>query len=340
MESNARSALSTAVYRPGHEHDNKSLGTKGKYVVEVADGIHRMELEYTPLGLATYALIGERTVLVDAGYAGASGQIDAYLRHVGRRLAQVEACVITHAHADHYGAASEVQTAAPGAVFAVHPLDRAWVEDPDEHIRANDLGPAAFGLPVAPEVFDRVRGMLGPAVHVQKVLNDGDVVDVGGGWRLEVIHAPGHTPGHLALLDRRSNTLLAGDAVLEPDVLPPAYYDALVYMKTLERLMAISARRLLGSHYAMKEGRDVGAFVRRALAHARECHDVVREVLATAQEPVHLAAVAEALRSHFALGDTPQRWTWGAYGHLVALERVGEAVRRSWNGLPAWERQG
>lgn len=305
--------------------------------MEVAPNVHRIELEYAPVGLTTYALIGERIVLVDAGYARASAQIDAYLRRAGHSLAQVKSCVITHAHADHYGGASEVQTAAPSAVFAVHPLDRTWVEDPEEHIRANYLWPAAFGLPVAPEVLDRVRGMLGPAVHVQNVLNDGDVVDVGGGWHLDVIHAPGHTPGHLALLDRRSNSLLAGDAVLEPDVLPPAYYDALVYMETLERLVAIDARRLLGSHYAMKEGYDVGAFVRRALAHARECHDVIREVVATSREPVRLAAVAEALRSHFGLGDTPQRWTWGAYGHLVALERVGEAVRRPWNGLPGWE---
>lgn len=248
--------------------------------------------------------------------------------------------MITHAHADHYGGAAEIHTAAPGADFAVHALDRAWVEDPEEHIRANYLWPAAFGLPVAPEVLNRVRGMLGPAVHVQKALIDGDVVDMGGGWHLDVIHAPGHTPGHLALLDRRSNTLLAGDAVLEPDVLPPAYYDALVYTETQERLIAVNPRRLLGSHYAVREGRDVGTFVRRALAHARECHGVVRDVLATAREPVHLAAVADALRSHFGLGDSPQRWTWGAYGHLVALERVGGAVRRPWNGLPAWERHG
>lgn len=308
--------------------------------MEVSPGIHRIELEYAPVRLATYALIGERIVLVDAGYAGAAAQIDAYLRRIGHSLAQVTSCVITHAHADHYGGASEVQTAAPRTVFEVHPLDRAWVEDPQEHIRANYLWPAAFGLPVAPEVLNRVREMLGPAVHIQNVLSDGDVVDVEGGWRLEVIHAPGHTPGHLALLDRRSNTLLAGDAVLEPDVLPPAYYDGLIYMQTLERLMAINARRLLGSHYAMKEGHDVEMFVRRGLAHARECHDVVRDVLATTREPVHLATIAEALRSHFGLGDTPQRWTWGAYGHLVALERVGEAVRRPWNGLPAWERHG
>lgn len=304
--------------------------------MEVASGIHRIELEYAPIGLATYALIGERVVLIDAGYAGAAAQIDAYLRRLGRTLADVNACVITHAHADHYGAASEVRAAAPGATFSLHPLDRVWVEDPAEHIRANYLWPASFGLPLAPEVLSRVRGMLGAGVRVQTLLNDGDIVNVGDGWRLDVIHAPGHTPGHLALLDPRSNSLLAGDAVLEPDALPPSYYDALIYMETQERLMAIDARRLLGCHYVVKEGRDAGEFIRRALDHARECHRVVVEILAAAQSPVHLATIAEALRAHFGLGDVSQRWVWAAYGHLVALERAGEAARQPWNGLPAW----
>lgn len=307
--------------------------------MEVAPSIHRIDLDYAPVGLATYALLGERVVLVDAGYAGAAAQIDAYLRRAGRTLAEVDACVITHAHADHYGAASEVGTAASGATFCVHPLDRALVEDPEEHIRSNYLWPAAFGLPVGQHVLDRVRGMLGPGIRVQRVLNDGDVVDVESGWRLEVIHAPGHTPGHIALHDHRSNSLLVGDAVLEPDVLPPAYYDALVYIETQHRLMAVGARRLLGCHFAMKEGREVGDFVRRAAEHASESHGVVGEILASAPRPVHLATVAEALRSHFGLGDIPQRWVWAAYGHLVAFERIGEAVRQPWNGLPAWTRR-
>ena len=307
--------------------------------MEVAPGIHRIELTYAPLGLATYALLGERVVLVDAGYAGAAPQIDAYLRRVGRSLAEVSGCVLTHAHADHYGGASEVRAAAPGVTFYAHPLDRAWVEDPDAHIRENYLWPASCGLPLAPQVLDRVRGMLGPGVPVQALLNDGDSVDVGGGWRLDVVHAPGHTAGHIVLLDRRSNSLVAGDAVLGPAVLPPSYFDARIYIDTQDRLSRIGADRLLGCHYRVKEGRDAGEFIRLAREHAVECDRVVGAALARSAEPVDLVTVAEALRTHFRLGDVPQRWVWCAQGHLASLERTGEIVRRQHNGLPAWERR-
>ena len=307
--------------------------------MEIAPGIHRIELTYAPLGLAMYALLGERVVLVDAGYAGGAPQIDAYLRRVGRALAEVSACVFTHAHADHYGGASEVRAAAPRATFYVHPLDRAWVEDPEAHIRENYLWPASCGLPLAPQVLDRVRGMLGPGVQVQTHLSDGDSVDVGGGWRLDVVHAPGHTAGHIALHDSRSNSLVAGDAVLEPAVLPPSYFDALIYIDTQDRLSRVGVNRLLGCHYPVKEGRDAGAFIRRAREHAAECHRVVVDVTTSSPQPVHLVTIAEALRGHFGLGDAPQRWVWCAQGHLAALERTGEIVRRQHNGLPAWERR-
>jgi len=307
--------------------------------MEVAPGIHRIDLTYSPLGLATYALLGERVVLVDVGYAGAAAQIDAYLRRAGRSLADVSACVLTHGHADHFGGAAELRAAVPGVTFSAHPLDRRWVEDPETHIQENYLWPETCGLPLAPQVLERVRGMLGPGVPVHTLLNEGDTVDVGGGWRLDVIHAPGHTAGHIVLHDRRSQSLVAGDAVLDPMVLPPSYFDALVYIETQERLSRIDAGRLMGCHYPVKEGADAAAFIRRARDHAVECHRVVGGVLSGASEPVALSVIAEALRAHFTLGDAPQRWVWCAQGHLVSLERTGEIIRRPHNGLPSWERR-
>ncbi len=304
--------------------------------MEVAPGIHRIELEYAPAGLAIYALLGERLVLVDAGYAGAAAQIDAYLRRCGRSLADVDACVITHAHADHVGGSAEIKVAAPASAFCVHRDDKVWVEDPGALIVDGYYWAEAFGLPLPEAVITRVRGMLGPGVRVNILLREGDTVDLGGGWHVQVMHVPGHTRGHMALLDTRSNSLLAADAVLEPGVFPPSYFDALVYLETQKKILATGAARLLGCHYPVKEGQAVREFVVGAIQNAEECHRIVREALTRAGGPVQLSAVAGALLDRFHFGEIPQRWAWAAYGHLVALERLGEAVRR-WNGLPGWE---
>jgi glyoxylase-like metal-dependent hydrolase (beta-lactamase superfamily II) len=48
--------------------------------------------------------------------------------------------------------------------------------------------------------------------HVDRELQDGDEIEAAGG--LKVIHVPGHTPGHIALLMPSKRILFAGDAVL------------------------------------------------------------------------------------------------------------------------------
>jgi glyoxylase-like metal-dependent hydrolase (beta-lactamase superfamily II) len=302
--------------------------------MEVAPGIHRIDLEYTGGRLAIYAALGERTTLIDAGYAGASGQIDAYLRRVGRSLAGVDLCVITHAHADHMGGAAEVAAAAPRLSICAHAADVAWIEDVDRHIREAYHWPEPFGMPLPAPVIARLQGMLGRSVKVGTILYDGDTVDMGG-WRLQVAHVPGHTRGHIALVDARSGSVLAGDATHEPGP-PPAYFDAGIYLETQRRLVALEPARLLGCHYPVKEGAEARAFLAAAAAHVEACHRVVRDALANANGPVRLADVADALLRRFRTGEISQRWVHAAYGHLLALERTGEATRRDWQALPAW----
>jgi glyoxylase-like metal-dependent hydrolase (beta-lactamase superfamily II) len=289
--------------------------------VEVAPGIHRIALSSS---LATYALIGERVVLVDAGFTGAAAAIDMCLRDVGRSLADVAVCVITHAHADHFGGSAEICAAAPRAALAAHAADVPWIEDPERHVRENYLWSAAHGLPHPESLLGRIRAMLGPGVPVRRVLADGDAVEVGGGWALRVLHAPGHSRGHIALFDDRSASLLLGDAVAEPGADPPVYYDALAYRDTLRRLAALDAARLLGCHFPVREGAAARDLFAGAIAHVEACHRA-------------LPAVASALLRHTGIGGEPRRWAWAAHGHVTALERDGTIIRRAADPLPAWE---
>jgi glyoxylase-like metal-dependent hydrolase (beta-lactamase superfamily II) len=53
-------------------------------------------------------------------------------------------------------------------------------------------------------------GGFAPAEVAEEVV-DGQLLEIGGG--LEVIHTPGHTPGHVALLQRNSGVLVTGDSI-------------------------------------------------------------------------------------------------------------------------------
>jgi glyoxylase-like metal-dependent hydrolase (beta-lactamase superfamily II) len=304
--------------------------------MEVASGIHRIELESDITTVAIYALLGEHVLLVDAGFAGAAPQIDAYLRQNGRALSEVRACVITHAHADHFGGAADLLTYAPGVEIDAHPDDIPWIEDPGRHVDENYRWADAHGLTQPERVHRAIGQLLGPGVTVARPLRDGDTVSAGG-WHVRVMETPGHSRGHIALRDARSSSLLVGDAIHEPGTHPPVYFDAEIYLATLERIRAIDTDRLLGCHYSVREGRAVGGFIDNAEAHVKACERVVRAAFTHARRALGLADIAAALLAGTGIGEEPRRWAWAAQGHVASLERRGVLARRDRDGIPAWE---
>lgn len=97
---------------------------------------------------------------------------------------------LTHAHVDHVAGVAEVHRAT-GAPIHLHPLDRRLYD-------AAPMQAAAFGLTVEPQ----------PTPHYE--LTDGGQVEVGR-YRFDVMHLPGHSPGHVAFVGH--GMALVGDVL-------------------------------------------------------------------------------------------------------------------------------
>ena len=112
-------------------------------------------------------------VLVDTGVGGSAGGIEAALTAAGLGWSSVGHVVVTHSHPDHQGSLPEVLELAAG---------------PPWYAGAGDIPniSASGGIPVGDE--DRV-------------------------FDLQIIETPGHTPGHIAVLDPIGGILLTGDAL-------------------------------------------------------------------------------------------------------------------------------
>jgi len=138
-------------------------------------------------------LVGEDDgfTLIDTGMTGGERSMIEAARERG---ADIRRIVLTHAHGDHVGSLDALRAALPEAEVAISARDARFLAgdmslDPDE--------PQA-----------RLRGgwrvcETGP----DRLLSPGERVG-----SLEVIASPGHTPGHVSLLDARDGTLIAGDA--------------------------------------------------------------------------------------------------------------------------------
>jgi endoribonuclease LACTB2 len=104
-----------------------------------------------------------------------------------------------------------------------------------------------FGVGVAAHAETAARLNREGRVNVTRLLSEGDLI--AGGF--EALHTPGHAPGHLCFLDRRTRALIAGDMVASIGTIivePDDGGDMGVYLDQLRRLRALAPAQLLPAH--------------------------------------------------------------------------------------------
>ena len=128
--------------------------------------------------------------LVDTGLAGSTVGILRAARTLDSSICRI---VLTHAHLDHVGSIDALLSELPTIEFLVGKRETRLLTR-DFTLDADERGKKLLGFP-------------GVKSRPQRCLNDGDRVG-----SLQAISSPGHTPGHMAYLDVRDGSLLAGDA--------------------------------------------------------------------------------------------------------------------------------
>lgn len=157
---------------------------------------------------------GGRLTIIDAGLPKHAETLEAGLRSVGRELSDIEAVVLTHAHPDHIGVAGFLR--ARGVPVYVHREDAGMLANrgrPPEGKPERSMLAYAGHATMWRLMAHLVRGGL---LHLPKiddpvVFEDGEVLDVPGHPR--VVHTPGHSDGHCALVLDERGVLFAGDAL-------------------------------------------------------------------------------------------------------------------------------
>jgi glyoxylase-like metal-dependent hydrolase (beta-lactamase superfamily II) len=129
--------------------------------------------------------------LVDSTTSSPADDIASIVREFGKELRRV---ALTHAHGDHVGGVAGVRLRFWGVEVSIGKRD-ARVLAGDKTLLETEPLTAVKGY------FVKVDW------KPDRLLKPGDRVG-----SLEVVASPGHTPGHLAFLDLRDRSLIAGDA--------------------------------------------------------------------------------------------------------------------------------
>ncbi len=197
-----------------------------------------------------------RLTLVDAGFPGHYRTFRKGLASIGREVADVEAVIVTHAHADHTGFAARVAAEAKAPIF-IHADDKARAEKVLQLPWAALLSNA--WRPYVASMLTRAtgRGVFKTSrIHDARVLNDGDRLDVPGSPH--IIHTPGHTAGQICvhIPDR---ALLSSDTIVTRSLLtgtagPPRLVDRVLNdddtqaERSLDRIKDLGVLTILPGH--------------------------------------------------------------------------------------------
>lgn len=235
-------------------------------VRRVFDGVHAVEVPVPsgdPAYTLCYVLAGDDGAhLIDPGWdtEGNRTVIAAALAELGVVIGDVRTVLVTHHHPDHIGLAAWVRRRSGAEVVLGRIEQRVLAaetaadrHDPERY--RGELG--GWGVPpeqlesLVDAVATRPRHL--PDLRADRLLDDGDRVAVGG-HRLRVVATPGHTDGHLCLIDDERRLLYTGDHIL-PGVNPGVGLGSLGernplvdYLESLERLAPYDALAVLPGH--------------------------------------------------------------------------------------------
>lgn len=135
----------------------------------------------------------KRAALIDPG--GEVPRLRAALEQFGVKLEKI---FLTHGHLDHCSAANDVRKEFGVPIEGPQREDHFWIEQ----------------LPVATQ---RMGFPPAEAFEPDRWLEDGDTVSFGA-QTLEVLHCPGHTPGHVVFFHRGERLAFVGDVLFRGSI--------------------------------------------------------------------------------------------------------------------------
>jgi len=155
-----------------------------------------------------YLVKGENGLaLIDTGFGkGIVAPLTKHLNSIGHDLNDIKHILLTHAHMDHVGGLSTLQTAINTPALC-HQADKAIAEGKQKALRPK-RDDVSF---IAGMMGMMMPNQLNPTATINDTIGEGDTLDDYG---IEVLHLPGHSDGHLGFLVKADRVLIGGDVLM------------------------------------------------------------------------------------------------------------------------------
>jgi len=309
--------------------------------MELSPGLHRIECPIGPRYVAIYAIVGSKyTLLVDTGFDDSiRTTVVNYFKEKKLSLDAVRYVINTHSDYDHTGGNKAVRELMPNALICAGERDRPMIENLNsmffdrynefekEHGFAESKDAKDFMMTVAFET------------NIDIGFAGNERIDLGGRY-VEILHTPGHSWGHVSILDEKSRAIIIGDAVLGNSVLladgqpafPPTYRFVEAYRSTIRLLKGYQASEILTSHYPRYVGQAGTDFLDLSLNYTDLIEQICLDTLKSAGKALTMMELIEIAHDRMGVWADPA-YKYLAYpvlGHLEVLESY-QKIKRSKN---------
>jgi len=181
----------------------------------------------------TYVLKGENLILIDPGLKRYVPDIMAAMKKDGLNPEDISLIINTHSHPDHLDG---------NAYFMASSAKMTMHEEEEKFLKT--IG----------KDFFRMFGLESPKHRVDFYSNEGELK--AGDITLQIIHAPGHSPGSICMYWPEKETIITGDVVFSGSIgrtdFPGGSSGTL--KKSIEKISSIKAKYLLPGHNEIVEG--------------------------------------------------------------------------------------
>lgn len=303
-------------------------------VQKLFDGVYLLNMRVGSRPLQLPLLVGrDGAMLLDTGCAHhVEDDILPAMKSIGVKPADLRWIINTHCDSDHQGGNHAMKKQAPGAMLCCGTADQAQIESPDAiYSQRYDMCRQLHDHYYPPEARAAVMKDLGQAQPVDLTFSGGEKLRLSGDWELELIRLPGHSHGHLGVLDHRNHALYAGDAIhgsvyLSVDGEPalcPTYLYVQPYLSTISLIEHLEIDYYIGCHWPIRHGEEIRRFCRESRQFVESAERLALQAIA--KSPATLNELCSQLSP--ALGSWPAgagfELSYALRGHLEDLESRG-----------------
>ncbi|MXP67488.1 MBL fold metallo-hydrolase [Pantoea sp. Aalb] len=160
-------------------------------------------MNYKVINVTTFSenciVIWDKNNIQQAALVDPGGDTELIIKVLSELKLIISQILLTHGHIDHVGAAIELATYYQVQIIGPHFLD-AFL------LNTLPMQSSLFSLPKCKPLIP------------DKWLEEGEQIMIGNTIILDVIHCPGHTPGHVVYFDRINRLLISGDVIFNGSI--------------------------------------------------------------------------------------------------------------------------